>query len=61
LIRQSRQACYQNPLRENIIKNVYFWIQEEKVERLIKSKIWRFQIQPESAILVEFRGLLTRV
>jgi hypothetical protein len=24
LIRQSRQACYQNPLRENIIKNVYF-------------------------------------
>jgi hypothetical protein len=26
-----------------------------------KSKIWRFEIQPESTILVESQGLLTRV
>jgi hypothetical protein len=29
---------------------------EEEVERLIKSKIKRFEIQPESTILVESRG-----
>jgi hypothetical protein len=35
------------------MKDVYFLVQEEEVERLIKSKKWRFEIQPESTILVE--------
>jgi hypothetical protein len=40
LIRQSYQACHQNPLRDNIMEVDYFLIQEEEeVERLIKSNI----------------------
>jgi hypothetical protein len=39
LICQSCQACHQNPLRDNIMKDVYFLVQEEEVERLIKSKL----------------------
>jgi hypothetical protein len=44
-------------LRDNIMEVDYFLIQEEEeVERLIKSNIWRFEIQPESEIPVESRG-----
>jgi hypothetical protein len=56
------RLVHQNPVRDNIMKVVYFLIKgEEEVERLIKSKIRRFKIQPESLILVESRGLLTRI
>jgi hypothetical protein len=41
LIRQSCQACSSKPLARNIMKDVYFLVQEEEeeVERVIKSKI----------------------
>jgi hypothetical protein len=29
---------HQNPLRDDIMKSIYFLVQEEEVERLIKSK-----------------------
>jgi hypothetical protein len=65
LIRQSCQACSSKPLARHYNKKISrktkskIRIYEEEV--LIKSKIWGSEIQPESAILVESWGLLTRV
>jgi hypothetical protein len=65
LMCQSCQACLSKPLARHYNKKISrktkskIWRYEEEV--LIKSKIWRSEIQPEPAILVESRGLLTRV
>jgi hypothetical protein len=59
LIRQSCQACSSKPIARYYNKKISrktkskIWRYEEV---LIKSKIWRSEIQPESAILVESRG-----
>jgi hypothetical protein len=67
LICQSCQACSSKPLARYHSKKIKSKDQVEdlkdkkKSKKLIKSKIWRSEIQPESIILVESRGLLTRV
>jgi hypothetical protein len=65
LIRQSCQACSSKPLARNYNKKISqktkSKIRRYEEEVLIKSKIWRSEIQPEYAILVESQGLLTRV
>jgi hypothetical protein len=65
LIHQSYQACSSKPLAKHYNKKISrktkSKIQRYEEEVLIKSKIWKFEIQPESAILVESRELLTRV
>jgi hypothetical protein len=65
LIHQSCQACSSKPLANIIMKisqktKTKIWRYEE-VEELIKVKIYRLEIQPKSAILVESQGLLIRV
>jgi hypothetical protein len=65
LIHQSCQACSSKPLaryyNKNKLKDQVEDLKIWEVKEMIKSKIWRLEIQPESSILVESRGLLTRV
>jgi hypothetical protein len=49
------------PLRKKRYETCKENTERKEIEDLIKSKIRRFAIQPKSTILVESRGLLTRV